>query len=70
MVLLEVVPQLPRSKEHSISYLLVLRVTLLGLCQDLAYIVNWSFKSVLMPWFFPLYLDDDVDYLVGGLHVN
>src|SRR5215216_6062120 len=45
-VLLKVMPQLPRSKEYSISYLLVVRVTLLELRQDLAYIVNWSLNSV------------------------
>src|SRR3954468_24613084 len=44
-VLLKVMPHLPRSKEYSISYLLVVRVTLLGLLQDLAHTVNWSLKE-------------------------
>jgi hypothetical protein len=48
---------------------LVVRVALLGFCQDLTDIVDWSLYAVLLRFFLAIYHDDDADDPVGCRHV-
>jgi hypothetical protein len=45
------------------------RVVLLGFCQDLAKIVDWSLYVVLLRFFLAFYHNDDADDPVSCSHV-
>ena len=60
-MLLEVVPQFSGGEEYSVGQFLVVGVALLGLRQDLAYIVNGPLNGEDLLLLLALHHDDDAD---------
>jgi hypothetical protein len=48
---------------------LVVRVALLGFCQDLADIVDWLLYAILLRFILAFYHNDNADDPVGSHHV-
>jgi hypothetical protein len=64
-VSLEVVAEFAPREDHCVKQLLDLRVTHLGLGQDLADVVHRPLDRQGMPFLRSLYHDDDADHLSG-----